>query len=248
VRLGSLPNLLCYNYFMRGFSLIEILIYTAIIGIVGSLFSGILVSVVRIQNRQNSVTEVNQQLNFVMSNIQRLVRDSGLIEIDAGSATGTLKLRMRDPAKDPTLIAISNGKIILQQGLGLPLDLTTAAVAIDKLEFLKIASYPGHDSLQVNVTLSYNTSNPQQQFSKAVTSAVTRVSAATFDSDVVPGSDNSYDVGLSGNRWQDLNLSGEAKIGGISGDGTGKAVCIKSDGNLGTCANQPNASGVCTCN
>jgi len=86
---------------MRGFSLIEILIYTAIIGIVGSLFSGILVSVVRIQNRQNSVTEVNQQLNFVMSNIQRLVRDSGLIEIDAGSATGTLKLRMRDPAKDP---------------------------------------------------------------------------------------------------------------------------------------------------
>jgi len=28
---------------------------------------------------------------------------------------------------------------------------------------------------------------------------------------------------------------------------TGKVVCIKSDGNLGTCLNQPNKNGVCNC-
>ncbi len=46
----------------------------------------------------------------------------------------------------------------------------------------------------------------------------------------------------------ELHVVGESRITGISGDGTGKAVCIKSDGNLGTCTDAPNASGVCTCN
>ncbi|MBI3045933.1 MAG: type II secretion system protein [Candidatus Harrisonbacteria bacterium] len=233
---------------MRGFSLLEVLIYTAIIGIVGSLFSGILLSVTRIQNQQNAAAEVNQQLNFVINNIQRLIRESSYIDIAAGAVTSTLTLKMRDSAKDPTIITVANGKVTLQQGGASPLELTTSAVTVDKLAFLKITNYPGHDSVQIDVTLSHNTSNPQMQFTKSLTSAVARVSAATFDSDIVPGTDNAYDVGLGSARWQDLNLSGEIKIGGISTDGTGKVACVKSDGNLGTCSTVPNASGVCTCN
>lgn len=232
----------------RGFSLLEILIYTAIIGIVGSLFGGILVSVTRIQNQQGASTEVNQQLNFVVSSVQRVIRESSYVDIATGTATTTLTLKMQNPAKDPTVIKIANGKITLQQGGSSPLELTTSAVTVDKLIFLKITNYPGHDSVQVDVTLSHNTSNPQQQFTKSLSSAVARVSAATFDSDIVPGTDNTYDVGLGSARWQDLNLSGEIKIGGISGDGVGKVACVKADGNLGTCTTQPNASGVCTCN
>ena len=233
---------------MRGFSLLEILIYTAIIGIVGSLFSGILISITRIQNRQNAVTEVNRQLNFAVSNVQRLIRESSYIDIATGTPAAVLTLRMPDPAKDPTIISITDNKIVLQQGGGAPIELTTSEVTVDKLAFLKITNFPGHDSVQVDVTLSHNTQNPQQQFTKSLTSAVARVSAATFDSDIVPGSDNTYDVGLGSARWQDLNLSGEIKIGGISGDGAGKVACVRSDGNLGTCANQPNSSGICTCN
>lgn len=44
-----------------------------------------------------------------------------------------------------------------------------------------------------------------------------------------------------------IDSTGEVDIGSISGDGTGKAVCIKSDGNLGTCTNAVGASGTCTC-
>lgn len=237
---------------MRGFSLFEILIYTAIVATIGSLFGGILLSVTQIQSRETSTIKVNQQLNFTMNNIQRLIRESSFIELAAGTATSTLRLRMKDPAKDPTIVTASGTIATLKQGAAATFELTTSEVVVDKLSFLKIASYPGHDSVQVDLTLSYNTSNPIQQFSKAVTSAVARVSAASFDSDLVPGSDNSFDVGLSGARWQDLNLSGnlivgEAKVTGISSDGTGKVACVKSDGNLGTCANQPNSSGVCTC-
>lgn len=233
----------------------EVLIYTAIIGITTSAFTSIILVVTRIQNQQNSTIEVNNQLNFVLSTVQRLVRESSYVDIATGTPVNTLKLKTRDSLRDPTLIVISSGKVSLQEGASSPVYLTNDAVIADNLSFLKITSYPGHDNVQIDIALSYNTQNPQQQFSKALTSVVARASAATFDSDMVPGSDNAYDVGLSGNRWQDLNLSGtltvggEAKINGVSGDGTGKAVCVKSDGNLGTCGNAPNASGVCSvCN
>lgn len=44
-----------------------------------------------------------------------------------------------------------------------------------------------------------------------------------------------------------LHVVGEARITGVSGDGNGKAVCIKSDGNLGTCSDVVSVSGTCTC-
>jgi len=53
-------------------------------------------------------------------------------------------------------------------------------------------------------------------------------------------------IGTSNPR-STLHVIGEANISGISGDGTGKVVCIKSDGNLGTCSSAVGASGTCTC-
>jgi len=44
-----------------------------------------------------------------------------------------------------------------------------------------------------------------------------------------------------------LHVVGEVNITGISGDGNGKAVCIKSDRTLGTCSDAVGGSGTCTC-
>jgi hypothetical protein len=68
--------------------------------------------------------------------------------------------------------------------------------------------------VSVTISLSYNTQNTQQSFSKTITSAVARVSAATFDSDILPGMDAVYNVGTTPNRWQDLNLSRNLTVGG----------------------------------
>ncbi|MCK5039482.1 MAG: hypothetical protein KAR87_00755 [Candidatus Aenigmarchaeota archaeon] len=42
-------------------------------------------------------------------------------------------------------------------------------------------------------------------------------------------------------------VEGNLNVSSISSDGTGKVVCIKSNGNLGTCLNNPSATGVCSC-
>lgn len=62
---------------------------------------------------------------------------------------------------------------------------------------------------------------------------------------VIVGSNND----ILGNGTSTANiLLGEFTNTGISGDGTGKAVCIKTDGNLGTCADAVGVGGTCTCN
>ena len=55
-------------------------------------------------------------------------------------------------------------------------------------------------------------------------------------------------VGIgTANPGSTLEVNGETKITGISGDGSGKAVCVKADGNLGTCSSAVGAAGTCTC-
>ena len=54
-------------------------------------------------------------------------------------------------------------------------------------------------------------------------------------------------IGDSMEPSAELTVNGEAYITGVSSDGNGKVVCVKSDGKLGTCSNQPGVNGTCTC-
>jgi len=45
-----------------------------------------------------------------------------------------------------------------------------------------------------------------------------------------------------------LDVVGEVRFGGVAGDGAGKAVCVKSDGTLGTCSSVISGTGTCACN
>ncbi len=44
-----------------------------------------------------------------------------------------------------------------------------------------------------------------------------------------------------------LDVGGEMRADGVSGDGSGKVMCIKSNGDFGTCSSVVGVSGTCTC-
>ncbi|MFH0712351.1 MAG: hypothetical protein V2A55_00610, partial [Candidatus Jorgensenbacteria bacterium] len=56
-----------------------------------------------------------------------------------------------------------------------------------------------------------------------------KISAATFDSSILPNSNNAYDVGNAANNWKDAYFSGNIGIG----TGPVSAVKIKSNGDMG---------------
>ena len=91
--------------------------------------------------------------------------------------------------------------------------ITTGAVIVDNLTFTKYSNYPGHYTVKVGFSLSFNTQNPQQQLTRAFETAIARVSAATFDSNLLPGSDAAYDFGAAGTRWKSGTFSGTLGLG-----------------------------------
>ena len=152
-----------------------------------------------------------------------------------------LKLRMQDSTKDPTCISLVDdpdpsidGVIRLTQGPAgaYPNDkncktttsadnLITAKVSVATtptagLQFAKLSNAPGHDAVQIDLTLTYVSSKPESQITKTLKTAVGRVSAATFDSNLIPGSGSTFDIGIGATRWKDLFLSGNLDVLGNS--------------------------------
>jgi len=181
-----------------------------------------LTTVTKTQIEESTLNDVSGQLAFVTQTIQRLVRDSSLIELDAGVATSTLKLRiMPNLANDPTYVYLSNGQIYIKvTDAGSAQTITSDKVTVDSLQFKKLSQPPGKDTVQIDISMSAVQPAAGKTISRAVRTAVSRVSAATFDSSLMPNADNSYTVGTDAPafRWKTASFSQGVTMATVSGN------------------------------
>ncbi|HQA96215.1 MAG TPA: type II secretion system protein, partial [Candidatus Colwellbacteria bacterium] len=219
---------------IRGFTLMELLVYLGVFSIASVFLTNILLTVTDITGRESASREVSSQLDATLETIQALIQQSSNIESASGS---TLKLRMSAPASDPTCITLESGVIKIAQGPGTPADecsttktsLTTGSVVTNSLTFTKIDNIRyseaegrelvGHSVVNIDMSMTYNSTNPKYAISRTLTSAIGRVSAATFDSDLLPDTTNTRSIGTSALRWQNLNVNGTAYFAGNVGIG-----------------------------
>lgn len=233
----------------KGFTLAELLVYVAIFAIVAGLLTTIFFLIVNSQKKTSVSSEVNQQLNFVLTTVQRLVGESSLVEAvyegdnpSSSCATFcTLKLRRSDLTKDPTIVSSNATGIFLQEGSSTQVALTTNKVLINYLRFVKHEIPGGHSVAEISTSFNYNTNNPAFAVTKAIESAIARVNAATFDADLLPNQDNTFDIGQTAGsnlRWKNGRFSGDLTVGGqlqISGGSPGAGKILTSDaGGLGS--------------
>jgi type II secretory pathway component PulJ len=189
----------------KGFSLLELLVFVGIFSLVIVGFMTIFVGVSQIAVRGNSSAEVASQSQFLLQTIQYYIERSSAIEITADTATSTLKLRMASSTEDPIIITLSGSAVTLQKNGGATTTLTSSKVSVTNLAFTRRTNPPGHDSVAIAMTVQYNTSNLKQSFSEVLNTGVTRVAAATFDSNVVPSTGNTYVLGASTGDWKSIN-------------------------------------------
>ncbi|MDP3947158.1 MAG: tail fiber domain-containing protein [bacterium] len=230
-----------------GFTLIELIIYIGIFSIAAGLFTGVLTTLTKVQVRESATIEVSGQAQFIIQTIQRLISDASLIELTKDAATSTLKLRMSVTANDPTCIQLSNGYAYLMQGdsgggscyatsTAQAKLLTTSKVVVNTLTFTKFENPPAGDTVKVDLTVSYNSTNPQESIiSRTLQTAIAKISAATFDNNIIPSADTSYDVGVSANRWRN-GLFSTSLIVGYTSMSNGVAAF---NGNVGIGTAQP---------
>jgi prepilin-type N-terminal cleavage/methylation domain-containing protein len=189
----------------RGFTLIELLVFAAIFSIVVVVFLTVMVEVINIQARETNQAEVQGQSQFLLQRVQYYVENASLVDVPQDTPTATLKLYLGVNAQDPTYLTLASGTVYLQQtATGTLQALTSNRVIVSNLSFTRRANPPGHDAVNVAFTIAYNSPSPLQLFSQALQTTVARVSAATFDSDLVPSS-TGKNLGLAANMWLSVN-------------------------------------------
>ena len=190
----------------RGFTIIEILIFSALFSVMAISFVAALVSTIQVQTKQVATAEVNQQSQLLLDAIQYYVQLASLVELPADTATTTLKLRVSSSTIDPIYIYASGTVAYLKQtDSGTPQPLTSDKVNVSNLTFTKRANTPGHDLVSVAFTVAYNSSSVLQSFLQNLSISVARVGAVTFDSNVLPSVTNTYNLGVTSQIWQSIN-------------------------------------------
>lgn len=106
----------------KGFTLIELVVYVGILSVSAGILSFILQTTVETHIKESERNTVSGQLTFATQTIQRLVRESSVIDMTPGEATSTLTLKMRDSDTNDTdlytKIYLEDGKIYLQEEPG----------------------------------------------------------------------------------------------------------------------------------
>lgn len=201
----------------NGFSLVELLVYIAIFAVSAVFLVSILMVVTRVQLRQAASHEVEQQISFAGDTVRRLIQKSSLIDIDPGIATTTLRIRAASSSADTILVYASATRIYLEErpisGSIRITPLTDDIVEVDSFYVTKYENPGGFAVVQIDIAMSSAGTNPLSQVSRTLQTAVTRISAATFDSDLNPNTGDSLNLGAVGTKWNNAYFSGTVQVG-----------------------------------
>jgi len=154
--------------FTKGFTIIEFLIYIAILAIAIAGMGLILSNIFRVGVRTDVIQEVSHNGRFAMQRIGQAVRESSDI-VEPATEGNVLELSFEDEDKDPTVFDVSEGKLRIKEGSGNYIELTTSSVIVDRLVFKKVSD----DSVKVEMNISFDNSQglPEHEFKSFFTSS-----------------------------------------------------------------------------
>jgi len=200
-----------FKKFQKAFTLIEVLIYTAIFSVVAAGIMGVAWNITRLHTTQIASNEVDENLRYIMNLVNSKVRKANIIK-EASSTT--LVLEMPDSTKSPVTFSLSNGVLYMQEGTAEPVAITSNRVVVQSLTFQKIEVAGAKGGVKINITLAYKEPTGTTSFSREFFNTVTKVNAITFDSDILPDENNLRNVGLQSLRWKNGYFSGDVNVTG----------------------------------
>jgi type II secretory pathway pseudopilin PulG len=186
----------------RGFTVLEMIIFTGIFSVMAVVFIGALVVTTNLQSREGTSAEVRAESQLVTRILEERVRRASVLEVSSSTPATLVRLRTASSSDDPTDIYLQSGRIYMKIGSGVAEAITSPRVTVDTLSFLKQANPGGRDTLKMTLSLSAAGSG---LFSQMIKTGIRRVTAATFDSDLVPDVVNTRKIGGSAGDWQSIN-------------------------------------------
>ncbi len=151
------------NYKLRnkGFTLIEVLIYLAIVGIALSSFVAFVMQISDVKAKNYVMEEAQANARIALDIISRKIKsangvNTALSTFDADP--GELSLSMSDSSKNPTVFNLTEDDGILQitQGADDPVAITSDEVKITSLVFTNLSAGSDFENIRIQLTVEYN--------------------------------------------------------------------------------------------
>ena len=158
----------------KGFTLIEVLIYITIIGVVVSGFIAFALSINQSRAKTYVVQEVQANTRTALGLISQKIRlAEDVVTPSEGNSTSTLILDMPDPDANLTF-SVTDGVLGIAEGLGDPTAITSDEVNVSSLSLTNWAITGERDNIRVEMTIEYK--NPSSKEYECSQSSQTSVS------------------------------------------------------------------------
>ncbi|MDO8435751.1 MAG: prepilin-type N-terminal cleavage/methylation domain-containing protein, partial [bacterium] len=102
----------------RGFTLIEVLLYTALLGIILGTFVLTTTTVLESRAKSQTALMLNEGMRYAMERIAYRIANASAVTLPASGTGPALTLTMPTPSQNPTAFTLSGGVIMIAQGGG----------------------------------------------------------------------------------------------------------------------------------
>ena len=142
----------------KGNTLVELIIYLAIISVFFTSMIGFTVSVVQSGQKARTMHEVSQNGRFIMEKIAREIKSANDVNFTTSSFgvnPGVLSLVNNTGSLDPTVFDVVGGVVRIQQGAGAPMNISSDLVNVTSIVFTDL-SVPGRTTnIKIDLTLEW---------------------------------------------------------------------------------------------
>ena len=150
----------------KGFTLIEILIYTTIIAVFLVTAINFSLGIIASKAKAKSVREVEQNSRFAIERMSQEIRravDINLSDSVFNQHPGVLSLAMPEDSDNPTVFDLSSdGALRITQGTSTPQILTSDQVEVSNLVFTNLSPNDWSKNIKINLTVQYKNSQREE--------------------------------------------------------------------------------------
>lgn len=141
------------NKKLKAFTLIEVLLYVALISIFTLVLASFWGSVNEINARNKAMSAVNTEAAFILNTISRSIRTASAINTPtAGNSSSTLSLVK---SANPTVFSINNGVLFIQEGANPTVQLSSNQVYVNSLSFTNVTNTGTAGAVRIQLELAY---------------------------------------------------------------------------------------------
>jgi len=151
----------------KGFTLIEVLLYVSIGGILIFLLANLIFMTMESRVKGQVINEVDGQGIQVMQLITQTIRNADSITSPTIGASGS-SLSLNVTGANPTIFLLSGNKIVISESGGANVDLTSSRIIASNVIFYNVSRPATSGSIKIQFTLTHvnNTGRNEYNYSK----------------------------------------------------------------------------------